>query len=473
MKFYQKTVKLCSLTLQHSAALLLSSSFPCSSYHSSSLFLLPFGSSPISTTNAHSHGFSTNRKLHSSHTSHDTVSGVSELPSDYPHRDIVETALSAVRAASRITTLLQPYTANETISNVTKSDASPVTIGDFAAQAIVLNVLSKDKRLENDIFIAEESSMNLDDDLSKEIMNVLEACGLKHIVGTVEELKRSIDLGQTYENDGTIKSCVLEQRKSSSRRWCLDPIDGTRGFLRGKREGGQYCIALALIENGIPILGILACPNLPSDATDEEYTWKEDETEENNQKSRGCIFIASKGGGTYQLPLCSPEQGRGDSSSRLAKRVFATVNNGSGDIPTSKARFCIGVENYSDARGLVPAIAKKIHGCLDADGHILHTRRMDSQVKYGVLARGGAEIMTRLPSKNYVEWIWDHAAGKIVLEEAGGLQTDTNGNEIDYGLGAKMNEEVNGLLISSGGIFHDSLLDAFTQVQNGKSDDKI
>lgn len=460
MKLHQKIIKLCSLTLQHSAALILSSSFPCYSYHSSSLFLLPLdGSRQITKSKAYFGSPSTNTQLKSSCGHHNTVQQLSELPLDYPHRDIIETALSAVRAASRITTLLQPYSTNSTISNITKSDASPVTIGDFAAQAIVLNLLSKDRRLENDIFIAEESSKNLNDELSEEIMNVLDRCELTNIIGDKDELCKSIDLGQTYEDDGSIKSCVLEKR-NSSRRWCLDPIDGTRGFLRGKREGGQYCIALALIENGAPILGILACPNLPSDASDEEYKWKDDETEENNRNSRGCIFIASKGGGTYQLPLFSPE-GHEESSSSLAKRVVATLNDGSGDIPTSQARFCIGVENYSDAGGLVPAIAKKIHGKLDKDGQILYTRRMDSQVKYGVIARGGAEIMTRLPSKSYVEWIWDHAAGKIVVEEAGGLQTDTNGNKIDYGLGAKMSAEVNGLLISSGGIFHDCLVDAF------------
>mmetsp|Transcript_7513 Transcript_7513/g.8590 ORF Transcript_7513/g.8590 Transcript_7513/m.8590 type:complete len:91 (+) Transcript_7513:927-1199(+) len=85
---------------------------------------------------------------------------------------------------------------------------------------------------------------------------------------------------------------------------------------------------------------------------------------------------------------------------------------------------------------------------------------MDSQVKYGVLARGGAEMFARLPKKSYVEWIWDHAAGRIVIEEAGGIQTDTNGKLIDYGLGAKMDDHVDGILASPGGVFHDALLNA-------------
>lgn len=390
----------------------------------------------------------------------------SEIPNDYPHRTILETAISVVRKACRIATLLQPYTSTDKNINATiKSDASPVTIADFAIQAIVLNLLSKDERLSNDVFIAEESSTNLQDDLSDEIMKAFQECSLIDDIGSIEELRTSIDLGQTYKDDGKLKSWVVGE-KDISRRWCLDPIDGTRGFLRGKREGGQYCIALALVQDGIPVLGILACPNLPTDAYDNNYEWGDDETLDNNHESRGCIFVATKGGGTYQLNL-HVKPGSKDSSLQFAKRVVATASEGSGAITTSLARFCIGVELYSDAGGIVPCIAKHIHGRLDDRGGILYARRMDSQVKYGVLARGGAEIMTRLPSKSYVEWIWDHAAGKIILEEAGGLQTDTNGKQIDYGLGAKMSSEVHGILNTSGGVFHECLLRAYKEIESG------
>ena len=47
---------------------------------------------------------------------------------------------------------------------------------------------------------------------------------------------------------------------STDRYWTLDPIDGTKGFLRGD----QYAIALALIEHGEVVLGVLGCPNLPN-----------------------------------------------------------------------------------------------------------------------------------------------------------------------------------------------------------------
>src|SRR5690606_27076032 len=66
------------------------------------------------------------------------------------------------------------------------------------------------------------------------------------------------------------------------RFWTLDPIDGTKGFLRGE----QYAIALALIEQGRVVLGVLGCPNLPGTGG-----------------SRGVVMAAVRGTGTQALPL--------------------------------------------------------------------------------------------------------------------------------------------------------------------------
>jgi 3'(2'), 5'-bisphosphate nucleotidase/inositol polyphosphate 1-phosphatase len=40
---------------------------------------------------------------------------------------------------------------------------------------------------------------------------------------------------------------------------------------------------------------------------------------------------------------------------------------------------------------------------------------MDSQAKYGALARGDGDIFLRIPHKSYIETVWDHAAGSIVV----------------------------------------------------------
>lgn len=361
-----------------------------------------------------------------------------ELPLDYPRRNDVLIALEAVRRASVVTTALQPQNQGD-ISTVSKLDLSPVTVADFAAQAIVLRHLHE--TFEKDSFIAEESSQALteDENLAQEVVSATS-------MESVDIVKQSIDLGKEYE--------LWKERPS--RVWCLDPIDGTRGFLRGKQAGGQYCVALALLEDGVPTIGVLGCPNLPANADDFDYAWRSDETAENNKESRGCIFVASKDGGCYQLSLTP--------GGAVAKKVQVTPSDGSTMDP-SDARFCIGVEKFSDALGQCARTAEIIHGdgALTDDGDIVKARRIDSQAKYGVLARGGAEYYARFTKPGYVEWIWDHAAGNVVITEAGGTMSDTKGHPIDFSLGAKMSEEVLGVMGSNGGKFHSALIKAFQQ----------
>lgn len=86
-------------------------------------------------------------------------------------------------------------------------------------------------------------------------------------------------------------------------------------------------------QNGIPTIGILGCPNLPISPNDEHYVWDESETDDNNQNIRGCIFVASQGGGCYQLPLTP--------GAIPPTQVHVTPQDES-IIDIQNARFCIG-----------------------------------------------------------------------------------------------------------------------------------
>ena len=387
---------------------------------------------------------------------------VGGLPRNFPRRDDVAEAIRAVRMACAVTMSLQPLHSpdyyekhpEEGIGMLSKSCSSPVTVGDFAAQAIVLNHLNS--VFPGDKFIAEESSSQLRSEpgLMEEI---LEAAS-PHFT-CEEELCEAIDRGQTYEPDGTLK--VQDSDDATQRFWTLDPIDGTKGFIRGKLDGGQYCVALSLMENGVPVLGILGCPNLPASVDDERYAWDDNETVENNHVSRGCIFVATKGGGCYQIPLF-PDGDRGEN--RIQSLVVTPKDCST--MKVSEARFCVGVESgFGDYLGQQARIAEIIHGpgALDENGAIIRARRMDSQAKHGVLARGGAEIYIRIPHPDYVEWIWDHAAGYVVITEAGGEMTDIDGNPMDFSVGAKLRKEVRGIAMTNGGKFHQALLQAFRE----------
>jgi 3'(2'), 5'-bisphosphate nucleotidase len=68
------------------------------------------------------------------------------------------------------------------------------------------------------------------------------------------------------------------------------------------------------------------------------------------------------------------------------------------------------------------------------------------------VARGDAALYLRLPSPkspNYREKIWDHAAGALIVEEAGGRVTDMYGQPLDFSSGSKMKHN-QGVIVSNG-----------------------
>jgi 3'(2'), 5'-bisphosphate nucleotidase len=80
---------------------------------------------------------------------------------------------------------------------------------------------------------------------------------------------------------------------------------------------------------------------------------------------------------------------------------------------------------------------------------------MDSQAKYAAVARGDAHVYLRLPTRaDYQEKIWDHAAGFLVVEEAGGRVSDITGKPLDFSLGATLASN-RGVVATSGGIHNE------------------
>ena len=86
--------------------------------------------------------------------------------------------------------------------------------------------------------------------------------------------------------------------------------------------------------------------------------------------------------------------------------------------------------------------------------------RLDSQAKHALLAGGRGDLFTRLPRPGYVERVWDFAAAKCVVEEAGGAITDLKGRPIDVGLGTYLDASVEGIVASGAPALHAEALDA-------------
>jgi 3'(2'), 5'-bisphosphate nucleotidase len=208
----------------------------------------------------------------------------------------------------------------------------------------------------------------------------------------------------------------------TDRFWTLDPIDGTKGFLRGD----QYAIALALIEEGLVKLGVMACPNLYVD-------------KDRPDGKRGCLFFAVRGKGSFQMDM--------DGGQKQALSVSKVQS-------PSEASITESVEPDHADHLFHQRLAEKLN-------ILKPSLRMDSQAKYGIVARGEATLYLRVPSPSepgYKEKIWDHAAGSIIAEEAGGKVTDTLGRPLDFSCGVKM-EKNHGIVVSNG-ILHDLVLRA-------------
>jgi 3'(2'), 5'-bisphosphate nucleotidase len=317
-------------------------------------------------------------------------------------------AVAAVRAASELCRRVQGrLVAGDTL---TKGDESPVTIADFAAQAIVNATLTD--ALGDIAMVGEEDS----NDLSGR--------------GATELRDGVVDLVRQQRGADVSASNVLDWISAGAsdatgpRYWTLDPIDGTKGFVRGD----QYAIALALVEDGVVRLGVLGCPNLP-----------------NADGGIGAIFVASD-------DSCEAFYG----SSSLAERVRVVSPPSLAD-----ARFCESVESGHSNQDHSARIARLL-------GITSPPYRIDSQCKYAAVARGDASIYLRLPTRaDYFEKIWDHAAGKFVVEQAGGRVTDVDGHPLDFSVGAQLAS--NRGVVATDGRFHDEVLQAVEQVLNAEA----
>ena len=169
--------------------------------------------------------------------------------------------------------------------------------------------------------------------------------------------------------------------------WALDPVDGTKGFLRG----GQYAVCLALIVDAQVELGIIGCPNLPLTST----ALPSPSSSSSPLLDRGALFVAVRGQGAESRPLSNPWSGSG-TSLRLSSPACGILG--------SKLRFLESVESGHSALDFNERVAELL-------GVTAPPERMDSQAKYCVLARGlegEGNVYLRMPVKgyNYLEKIW-------------------------------------------------------------------
>ncbi|MEW5802513.1 MAG: 3'(2'),5'-bisphosphate nucleotidase [bacterium] len=324
---------------------------------------------------------------------------------------------SAIKAASLCRKVQREMVGLKKEGALEKSDRSPVTVADYGAQAIICHALKE--AFPDVTIVAEENSSLLRLPENRHLLD--------RTTSFVEQILEE-EVGRQQVCDWIDLGCG----QPGHRFWTLDPIDGTKGFLRGD----QYAVALAFVVDRKVQFGILACPNLsfrlPSDRA-------MDKKKGDSSGSSGSLYVGEAGEGAYMMSL--------------DRRQVTPLHVSATDDP-ARARF---IESFEPSHADLAAQQKIAQSLRNG----LSSIRMDSQTKYGMLARGAADVYLRLPSPetpDYREKIWDHAAGSLIVEEAGGVVTDIHGTALDFGLGKKLS--ANQGIVATNGKIHSAVIEA-------------
>lgn len=251
---------------------------------------------------------------------------------------MIETAIkAAVKAGERIKEIYDKYD-NESDTDYTtenivsyKSDNSPLTLADKEANKI--------------------------------IEKYLEPLGLPIL-----------------SEEGIITS--YSERKKWGKFWLVDPLDGTREFVK---RNGNFTVNIALMENNIPIVGIIYVP------------------------VSGVLYVGELKKGAYKQEL-------------NAKNTLETAE-----------KTNIKVSLRKNEEGIIAFKSRSHSGAKDTNYlskfNVKEIRKKGSSVKFCLVAEGIADLYYR----NGTTMEWDTAAGEAILKAAGGilLNADTD-TDLEY-----------------------------------------
>jgi 3'(2'), 5'-bisphosphate nucleotidase len=168
-------------------------------------------------------------------------------------------------------------------------------------------------------------------------------------------------------------SLPYSERSSWNRYWLVDPLDGTREFVK---RNGEFTVNIALIEDGVPVLGVVHVP------------------------VTGVSYMACRG--------------RGAMKQESGKTPVAIQARALGDGPV----MVVGSRSHR-GDSLIRFLDKL------GDHEMVG---MGSSLKLCLVAEGAADIYPRLGPTSE----WDTAAAQCVVEQAGGYVTDTDMQPLRY-----------------------------------------
>ncbi|KAH8898372.1 3',5'-bisphosphate nucleotidase [Thozetella sp. PMI_491] len=292
-----------------------------------------------------------------------------------------------------------------------KSDLSPVTIADFAIQALLTATIHG--AFPDDKFVGEESA----DDLRANPVLLEQVWGLVQRAGQDAGPRSHLRApASADEMCDMIDWCGAGNPLSdgASRVWVFDPIDGTKTFVRGE----LYAVNVCLIQDGKQQVATVACPLLSMDA---QYPVLDHSVD---LDGTGSILFAVRGHGTYVRPL------PGSANQVQPRRVEPLP-----PTPSVAALRLVTCFDKSDSgvvevhEGIAEALGIEFPGC-DLLGWV---------PRWAVLALGLATMTVWVyKKKERRAKIWDHAGAMLLFEETGGKITDVNGRDMNITAGRLM-----------------------------------
>lgn len=204
-------------------------------------------------------------------------------------------------------------------------------------------------------------------------------------------------------------------RQRWSRYWLVDPLDGTREFIK---RNGEFTVNIALIDSGVPVLGVVYVPvlDLLYYGAQGSGAWKQGGQRQASQKQSASMDSLSASFGATGTSASSGGTGRSASVEPPVRIAVSPINEGQRTLRVVASRNHRGAELEAwmqRARQHFPDLTLV---------------SMGSSLKICLIAEGKADIYPRLALTSE----WDTAAAQAVLEAAGGVLVDDEGRTYRY-----------------------------------------
>lgn len=296
--------------------------------------------------------------------------------------------------------------------------ASP-QVATITSQTLVCDGIASE--FSGDNVIASESSSLADEDALKAALELVNEIGATTpcvndfvtpypdpvqatACNEIADLKATLDKGA---------STVIGERS-----WVLAPIT----------DAVQPSVSLTLLEGGQPVVCAVALPNLPRNSMAGEKLLRMTVSFDGQSGAlpppEGTIMWAEENIGAYERSV------GGEHGTDVVIRVDRSLI-GKRDIASGQVT---GVQDFADVTICEAAAQPRAADLAKKLGITSTPLQSEGPFAYGMLARGEAQVLFDLPddAASFDSKIWAHAAGALLVREAGGRVTDTSGNELDF-----------------------------------------